>query len=87
MLRWVRVISELLKPAIYYDTEGNRVELPRAAGLAQIFHHGGHHRGQLSAALSQIHFRHLQAGQKPSLYANFTYDMQRMGSDFMEYRV
>ena len=38
----------------YTTTRGNPVTLPFAAALAHVFNHGTHHRGQISAALTQL---------------------------------
>ena len=38
----------------YTTTRGATVTLPYAATLAHVFNHGTHHRGQISAALTQL---------------------------------
>ena len=38
----------------YTNTRGEDVALPFALTLAHVFNHGTHHRGQISAALTQL---------------------------------
>jgi uncharacterized damage-inducible protein DinB len=90
----------LLSKASYVDTEGVQCQVVRAAGLAQVFQHGVHHRGQVHAALYW-----LQHQQKPphtlaqdegrpggkattSLQLSLpSMDMQNMGDTFLNYAV
>ncbi len=55
-LPWVQNLSaQTLSGAIVYvSTQGETVTAPFAATLAHVFNHGTHHRGQLSAALTQL---------------------------------
>ena len=59
--------------ATYMDTEGVPTSVVRAAALTQVFNHGTHHRGQITAAFSR-------AGQPcPSM------DLQAMGDAFLQW--
>ena len=42
----------------YTDTEGERVRIHASAGLAQVFNHATHHRGQITAAFDVAAWSH-----------------------------
>lgn len=54
---WIRLVDaqreeDFHAHARYVDTEGNPTMVVRAAALSQVFNHGTHHRGQITAAFS-----------------------------------
>ena len=55
-LPWLDGVSEqqLLGQLHYRRSDGQALSLPFAATLAQVFNHGTHHRGQVSAALTML---------------------------------
>jgi uncharacterized damage-inducible protein DinB len=59
----------------YNDSSGVPTKLIRASGLSQVFNHGTHHRGQISAAFSKF------GKDCPS------FDLQTMGESFEEYNI
>ena len=61
----------------YADTSGVETSLVRASGLTQVFNHGTHHRGQISAAFSRWH----KFNECPS------FDFQSMGNHFLNYSI
>ena len=63
----------LLATATYDDTEGVETSVVRMAALTQVFNHGTHHRGQVSAAFSRLGM------PCPS------FDLQQLGGAFVEY--
>ena len=63
----------LLTTATYEDTEGVATSVVRIAALTQVFNHGTHHRGQVSAAFSRL------GVPCPS------FDLQQLGDAFLEY--
>ena len=78
---WIQLLSDkddawCTATITYTDTQGNSTSLIRAAGLSQVFNHGTHHRGQISAAFSQFN----KAKECPS------FDIQSMAQRFTEYR-
>lgn len=91
--RWCTLLSEknaegcsdewILASARYQDTEGNDCSVTRAAGLSQVFQHGAHHRGQVTAALFQQQQQQLQE-ETTSLPGM---DMQNMGDAFLKYEI
>ena len=58
----------------YHDTAGLPTTLIRASGLSQVFNHGTHHRGQVSATFSKM------GKDCPS------FDLQSMEEKFAEYK-
>lgn len=54
-LRWLAEQPETLPEQLSYRTaSGQPITLPYAPTLMHVFNHGTHHRGQVSAALSQL---------------------------------
>ncbi len=53
---WVQNLSAhtLSGALVYKRIQGGQVSVPFAAALAHVFNHGSHHRGQISAALTQL---------------------------------
>lgn len=41
----------------YSRTSGGQVAVPFASALGHVFNHGTHHRGQVSAALTSMHYK------------------------------
>ena len=86
--RWCTLVSEkntecsdkwIQASARYQDTDGNNCSVIRAAGLSQVFQHGAHHRGQITAALFQ------QQQQESAALPGM--DMQNMGNAFLKYEI
>ena len=74
------VEDSILKCSSYLDTTGKPSSVVLASGLTQVFNHGTHHRGQISAALNAINM----ADTGGSRGCN-SLDMQGMGDDFLTY--
>jgi len=77
---WIELLEDkdddwCLSKAKYNDTKGVEMELVRASGLSQVFNHGTHHRGQVSAAYAQFG----KAAECPS------FDLQSMEEKFQDY--
>ena len=78
--RWIELLKDkddawCIANITYHDTEGVATNLVRASGLTQVFNHGTHHRGQISAAFSKFNF------ECPS------FDFQSLQDKFLKYQV
>ena len=67
----------VMAPIDYNDSNNTPTQLIRASGLSQVFNHGTHHRGQISAAFSYF--------DKAELCPSF--DLQSMEEYFATYKI
>lgn len=57
--RWIDFIRNLDKPTLnsrlqYTSTKGQAINVPYGATLLHVFNHGTHHRGQVTAAMTNL---------------------------------
>jgi uncharacterized damage-inducible protein DinB len=73
--------SATTRTCTYKDTAGVPSEVVLASGLTQVFNHGTHHRGQITAALNCQRMS-ISGGVSG---CDIALDMQGMGSNFLTY--
>lgn len=73
--------ERIMKTCLYRDTSGVESSVVLASALTQVFNHGTHHRGQITAALNSL----TMAATGGTGGCDVVLDMQGMGEAFLSY--